>query len=110
MELSLEKINDDLRSAYESFKLGITDKNTYINKKNACEKTLQEMRANIEKQKAAVAALSYTEVSNVAGFDIVNDDMKINVLTRDMVDTFLDEIVINYDNSIEVRWKFKNEL
>ena len=32
------------------------------------------------------------------------------IFQRDMVDTFLDEIVINYDNSIEVRWKFKNEL
>ena len=49
MENSNERLNRDLRDAYQSYKLGMTDKETYLEQKKAYEHLLVQMQKNIEK-------------------------------------------------------------
>ncbi len=49
MENSNERINRDLRDAYENYKLGLTDKATYLEQKKTYEQLLVQMQENIEK-------------------------------------------------------------
>lgn len=57
----------------------------------------------------------FTERAGIIARDIRagEDNKKVYdngiTMTKDL-ERYRDEIVINYDNSIEVRWKFKNEL
>ena len=73
MEKSYEWINKALRDAYESYKLGMTDKETYLEQKKTYEQLLVRMQANIEKQKVAVSKMAQVELPEVAGFEMLED-------------------------------------
>ena len=71
MEKSYERINKDLRDAYESYKLGMTDRETYLEQKKTYEQLLVRMQDNIEKQKAAVSKMAQVALSEVASFEML---------------------------------------
>ena len=80
MEKNYEHINKDLRDAYESYKLGMTDRETYLEQKKTYEQLLVRMQDNIEKQKAAVSKLAQVELPEVAGFEMPERQMKLQKL------------------------------
>ena len=49
MEHSRELIEKDLREAYESYKLGMTDKETYLEQRKTYEQMLASLQENIRK-------------------------------------------------------------
>ena len=109
MENSYERINKDLCDAYESYKLGMTDKETYLEQKMTYEQLLEQMQENIEKQKVAVSKLADTEMPEVAGFEMLEGKMELQKLSRDVVEAFVEEIVVYAKDRGEIKWKFGDE-
>ena len=95
MENSNERINRDLRDAYENYKLGLTDKATYLEQKKTYEQLLVQMQENIEKQKAAVSKMTQVDLPEVAGFEMLEGQMKLQKLNKEIVDAFVAKIVVN---------------
>ena len=109
MENSYERINKDLCDAYESYKLGMTDKETYLEQRMTYEQLLEQMQESIEKQKVAVSKLADTEMPEVEGFDMLDGQMEVQKLSRDVVEAFVEEIVVYARDRVEIKWKFRDE-
>lgn len=109
MEKSYDRINKDLRDAYESYKLGMTDRETYLEQRKTYEQLLVRMQENIEKQKAAVSKMAAVELPEVAGFEMLEGQMKLQKLNKEIVDAFVAEIVVYDRERIEIKWKFRDE-
>lgn len=110
MENSYERINKDLRDAYESYKLGMTDRETYLEQRKTYEKLLVHMQENIEKQKATVSKMAAVDLPEVAGFEILEGQMKPQKLNKEIVDAFVAKIIVYDRERIEIKWKFRDEL
>ena len=109
MEKSYERINKDLRDVYESYKLGMTDRETYLEQKKTYEQLLVRMQDNIEKQKAAVSKMAQVDLPEVASFEMLEGQMKLQKLNKEIVDAFVAEIVVYDKERVEIRWKFRDE-
>lgn len=109
MEHSRELIEKDLREAYESYKLGMTDKETYLEQRKIYEQMLERLQENIEKQMAAVTKMADMDVPEVAGLEMLEGQLKLTGLNREMVDAFVEEIVVYAKDRVEIKWKFKDE-
>ena len=109
MEKSYERINKDLRDAYESYKLGMTDRETYLEQRKTYEQLLVRMQENIEKQKAAVSKMAAADLPEVVGFEMLEGQMKQQKLNKKIVDVFVTEIVVYDRERIEIKWKFRDE-
>lgn len=51
-----------MREAYESYKLEMTDKKTYLEQRKIYEQMLASLQENIEKQRAAVTKMTDVDV------------------------------------------------
>lgn len=109
MEYSRELIEKDLREAYESYKLGMTDKETYLEQRKTYEQMLERLQENIEKQRAAVTKMADVDVPEVAGLEMLEGQLKLTGLNREMVDVFVEKIVVYAQDRVEIKWKFKDE-
>lgn len=92
MENSNESLNRDLCDVYQSYKLGMTDKETYLGQKKTYEHLLMRMQENIEKQKAAVSKLAQVELPEMDGFEMLEGQMKLQKLNKEIVDAFVKDI------------------
>lgn len=109
MENSNESLNRDLCDVYQSYKLGMTDKETYLGQKKTYEHLLMRMQENIEKQKAAVSKLAQVELPEMDGFEMLVGQMKLQKLNKEIVDAFVEEIVVYAKDRVEIKWKFRDE-
>lgn len=109
MEHSRELIEKDLREAYESYKLGMTDKETYLEQRKIYEQMLERLQENIEKQRTVVAKMADVDVPEVAGLEMLDWQLKLTCLNREMVDAFVEEIVVYAKDRVEIKWKFNDE-
>lgn len=64
------------------------------------------MQENIKKQKAAVSKLPLVDLPEVAGFEMLEGQMKLN---KEIVEAFMAEIVVYDRERIEIKWKFRDE-
>ena len=103
-----ERINKDLRDAYESYKLGMTDRETYLEQRKIYEQLLVHMQDNIEKQKAAVNKMAQVDLPEVAGFKMLEGQMKMRKLNKEIVDAFVAEIIVYAKDRVEIKWKFRD--
>ena len=110
MEHSRELIEKDLREAYESYKLGMTDKETYLEQRKTYEQMLASLQENIEQQRTVVAKMADVDVPEVAGLEMLEGQLKLTGLNREMVDAFVEEIVVYAKDRVEIKWKFKDDL
>ena len=67
------------------------------------------MRENIEKQKTAVSKMADVDVPEVAGLEMLEGQLKLTGLNREMVDAFVEEIVVYAKDWVEIKWKFMDE-
>ena len=99
----------DLHNAYESYKLGMTDRETYLEQRKTYEQLLVCMQDNIEKQKAVVSKMAQVDRPEVAGFEMLEGQMKLQKLNKEIVDAFVAEIVVHDRERMEIKWKFRDE-
>ena len=87
----------------------MTDKETYLEQRKIYEQMLERLQENIEKQMAAVTKMADMDVPEVAGLEMLEGQLKLTGLNREMVDAFVEEIVVYAKDRVEIKWKFKDE-
>lgn len=85
----------------------MTDKETYLEQKKTYEQLLMRMQENIEKQKASVGKLATVDLTEVAGFEMLEGQMKLQKLNKEIVDAFVAEIIVHAKDRVEIKWKFR---
>ena len=63
------------------------------------------MQDNIEKQKAAVSKMAQVDLPEVASFEMLEGQMKLQKLNKEIVDAFVAEIVVYDKERVEIRWE-----
>lgn len=106
MQLSQEKIEADLQNAYESYKSGLTDKETYLEQRQVYEQLEDKIQETVQKQMKTVSEYEEKVLTMPAGFDIIESRTKVMELDREIVETFVDRIVVQGNGEIEIGWKF----
>ena len=107
MLLSQEKIEADLQNAYEAYKVGITDKETYLEQRQVYEQLEEKMQETVQKQMKIVSEYEEKVLTLPAGFDIIESRTKVMELNREIVENFADRIVVHEGGEIEIGWKFE---
>lgn len=67
------------------------------------------MQENIEKQKAAVSKMAQVELPEVDSFEMLEGQMELQKLNKEIVDAFVAEIVVYAKDRVEIKWKFRDE-
>lgn len=49
------------------------------------------------------------DLPEVAGFEMLEGQMKLQKLNKEMVDAFVVEIIVHAKDRVEIKWKFKDE-
>ena len=101
-------LQQDLRASYEAYKTDVTDKDTYLEQKKMYEQMMEKMQENIDKQQVAVRQISDMDVPEAAGLEMLDGRIQLTKLTKELVDVFVEEIVVFGEERLEVKWKFKN--
>ena len=106
MQLSQEKIEADLQNAYEAYKSGLTDKETYLEQRQVYEQLEDRIQETVQKQMKIVSEYEEKVLTMPAGFDIIESRTKVVELNREIVENFVDRIVVHEGGEIEIGWKF----
>ena len=80
----------------------MTDRETYLEQRKTYEQLFVHMQENIEKQKAAVSKLPLVDLPEVAGFEMLEGQMKLQKLNKEIVEAFMAEIVVYDRERIEI--------
>lgn len=107
MERTMMLLQQNLRASYEAYKTDVTDKDTYLEQKKMYEQMMEKMQDNIEKQQVAVSQISDLDVPTAAGLEMMEGKIQLTKLTKELVDMFVDEIVLFEEERLEVRWRFQ---
>ena len=107
MQLSQEKIEADLQNAYETYKSGLTDKETYLEQRQVYEQLEDKIQETVQKQMKIVSEYEEKVLTMPAGFDIIESRTKVMELNREIVENFVDRIVVHEGGEIEIGWKFE---
>ena len=107
MERTMTLLQQDLRASYEAYKTEVSDKDTYLEQKKMYEQMMEKMQENIEKQQVAVRKISDMDVPEAAGLEMLEGRIQLTKLTKEIVDTFVEEIVLFGEDRLEVKWKFR---
>ena len=108
MQRSREKISRDLFQAYESFKEGLTGKETYLQQKTSYEEMMDKLSENISRQEKAISEMEAPQEG--AGTEMTVPELKKHlILDRNFSDLFIRQITVYADRHIDVLWNFCEE-
>lgn len=60
------------------------------------------------KQQVAVRQIADMDVPEAAGLEMLDGKIQLTKLTKELVDTFVEDIVLFGDERLEVKWKFRD--
>ncbi len=106
-EDTLRRLELELRTAYESYAKGVTDKETYLVQKESYETMIAGIKEKIEVQKEAIVILEDKKPVENSGIKFLEGKAEIAEITDELLDALLEEIVVHKDKTIELRWKFR---
>lgn len=70
------------------------------------EQLEEKMRETVQKQMKIVSEYEEKVVTMPVGFDIIENKTKVVELNREIVEIFVDRIVVREGGEIEIGWKF----
>ena len=105
MRSSYDKLDADLFQAYESYREGFIEKETYILQKDSYEQMLEQLEKNMEHQKIAIDALEADKILPEE-WNVDKEYLQIEKLDRMLIELFIYKVIINKDHTIEVVWNF----
>ena len=108
MQNSLERLYADQMASFESYKTGITDKDTFLQQKTVYAQMEGKLQDNIQKQMQAVSRMEQeADAVQAAGLQVDEEQVTATELTEELVQMFVERITVWPGNKIEIKWKFK---
>ena len=108
MQESYQKIDADLFHAYEAYREGLTERDTYIQQKSTYEEMLARLEEKKQLQIQAIAAMEQ-ESPVPDGWSPDSEYLQIEKLDRPLVELLVRKIIVYKDHTIDVVWNFKSE-
>ena len=107
LQLSLERLHGDQMEAFEAYKDGTTDKETFLQQKTLYDQLEIKLNEGIHKQTAVVKALEQELDAMPDGLDMVNDAITADKLTKELVEAFVEKVILKPERQVEIVWKFR---
>lgn len=107
MEKSLDQLYEDQRESFESFKAGMTEKDTFLQQKQIYEQMEERLKEKIRQQKEAVEQLEDEVDAMPDGFSVDQDEIQADQLTREMTEAFVEKVIVWPGQKLDIRWKTK---
>ncbi len=107
MERSLEQLYEDQRESFESYKAGMTEKDTFFQQKKVYEQMEDCLNEKIRQQKEAVGKLEEEVEDMPTGLSASQHEIRVDCLTREMAEDFVEKVIVWPGQKLEIRWKFK---
>lgn len=107
MERSLDQLYEDQRESFESYKAGMTEKDTFLQQKQVYEQMEERLKDKIRQQKEAVERLEDEADAMPDGFSADQDEIQADQLTREMTEAFVEKVIVWPGQKLEIRWKTK---
>lgn len=108
MQESYDKIDSDLFRAYEAYRQGISERETYLQQKETYEQMLDQLQENMNLQREAIIRME-EEKMIPEGWNSNQEHLQVEKLDRTLVELFVQKIIVYKDHSIEVIWNFNKE-
>lgn len=107
MERSLDQLYEDQQESFESYKAGMTEKDTFIQQKQIYEQLEERLNEKIRMQKEAVEKLEDEADAMPNGLSVSMGEIQADHLTRELTEAFVDKVLVWPGQKIEIRWKFR---
>ena len=107
MQVSLERLHGDQMDAFEAYKEGITDKETFLQQKKLYDQLETKLNEGIRKQTAMVRALEEELDAMPDGLAVEDEVITADRLTKELVDAFVEKVIVKPGQQVEIVWKFQ---
>lgn len=106
MEETLEKVHRNQMDAYEAYRDGRIDKETYLQQKEMYEGMEASLRQNVKQQVEACSMLSEEKASRISWYR-TDGSIDAEEVSRELVDTLIDRIEVGKNQEVNIVWKFR---
>jgi len=100
-EARIEKLQDEKQRLYESFMGDDISRDEYMAKKSSADSELERTRQILE----AIFSQAKTETSNAEVIEVAKKALRKRVLSKELVDTLVEKVLVFPDNKIEIVWR-----
>lgn len=107
LQLSLERLHGDQMEAFEAYKDGTTDKDAFLQQKEMYDQLEIKLNDGIQKQTEVVKALEKELDAMLEGLTVVDETITADKLTKELVDVFVEKVILKPERQVEIVWKFK---
>lgn len=104
MEETIGRLKQDQLRAYEAYRDGSTDRDTFMMQRQTSEEMISRLEDNIAKQETAICRIA--EESSTLSWLADIDELSEETLSRELLDALVDRIMIGPQRNIEIIWKF----
>ena len=106
LQASLERLHGDQMDAFEAYKDGTTDRETFLQQKEMYDQLEERLNDGIQKQKDLVKTLEKELDSMPEGLAVEEKKIVVDKLTKDVVDAFVEKVIVMPGQQLEIQWKF----
>ncbi len=92
---------------FEAYRDGTTDKETFLQQKKLYDQLETKLNEGIQKQTAVVKALEQELDTMPDGFIVVDETISADKLTKELVDAFVEKVILKPKRQVEIMWKFQ---
>lgn len=109
-ETKVNRLTSQRLEKYGAYKDGLLTREAFIREKMALEEQMNILIAEIEKCRKKQYDDKYADTREPDAVWQLGQFAPFEKLTREMVDTFVEQVYICQDSSLRIQWKFKNFL
>ena len=104
LQSSLDRLQSEQMEAFEAYKSGMTDRDAFIRGKERYDEQETRLVAAISEQSEAVRALEREIDLMPEGLSMGDDRILADELTKELVDAFVERVIIMPGKPVVVRW------
>lgn len=109
-ETKIKRLTSQRLEKYEAYKDGLLSRKDFIEEKIALERRLAIFLLDVEKCKQELCEIKCADSKERDVILQLEKFAPFNILTREIVETFVNQIYIYQDGSLRIEWKFKDFL
>lgn len=106
----IEKYMSLKASLYEDFANGVLSQSDYISMGQEYAQKADELRIFLAELEKEAQKYSQTYAMNGSWAQIIEQYQNTEILTEEMIDAFIDEMILYNNGHVEVKFRFKDEL
>lgn len=107
-ETEVNRLTSQRLEKYEAYKDELLSREDFIKEKMTLDEQINKLLSEIEKCRQKVYDVKHTDVEEPDAVLRLGQFAPFDSLTREMVETFVEQVYICQDGSLRIEWKFKD--